>query len=623
MRSKICLLWCGVLIESVMPTAGYANTTVQTVANALLSPKIGRVSLTPVSTNLMGNVEIKDSSDRIQLASDQILVQVPSAPAPDIPQTDPNSDRFPQSPPTPSPLPPDTQQPVQPSPDPTPEPAPTTDTIQVNKIEVTGSTVFGSNQLDPIIKPVEGRTVTLAQLRAVADQITQLYLDRGDITTRAILVDQNITDGVVQIRVIEGKIERIDVEGTRHVNPDYVRSRVALGAKPPLNTGKLEDQLRLLRADPLFENVEASLRSGSAPGQSIVVVRVTEANRFQANVGVDNSSPPSVGGERFGTSLLYRNLTGLGDQIAASYNRTWTGGADTFDFSYRVPVNAMNGTLELRYAPNRNHITLPPFDTFDIKGNSDLYEISYRQPLKRSPREEFALSLGLTHQDGQTFLGATPTPFTIGTESNGVSRTSVIKFGQDYVRRSVNGAWGMRSLFSLGTGLLDATLNPEPIPDSRFFSWLGQVQRVQILSEDNFLIVQGDLQLTPNSLLPSEQFVIGGAQSVRGFRQNARGGDNGLRFSVEDRITIQRDEAGSPTMFLAPFFDLGWVWNKSDNPNVLQDQTFLAGAGLGLLWKPLPRLNLRIDYGLPLVNLRDRGTNAQDEGFYFNVNYQL
>jgi hemolysin activation/secretion protein len=138
------------------------------------------------------------------------------------------------------------------------------------------------------------------------------------------------------------------------------------------------------------------------------------------------------------------------------------------------------------------------------------------------------------------------------------------------------------------------------------------------------LIVGLDVQLTPNSLLPSQQFVIGGGQSVRGYRQNIRYGDNGVRFSVEDRITLLRDDAGSATLQIAPFFDLGAVWNKSDNPNnaTAPNQRFLAGAGLGVIWEPLPRLNVRLDYGVPFVDLRDRGDNAQDEGFYFSVLYQ-
>jgi hemolysin activation/secretion protein len=283
----------------------------------------------------------------------------------------------------------------------------------------------------------------------------------------------------------------------------------------------------------------------------------------------------------------------------------------------------MNGTLQLRAAPNRNKVTQRPFDVFDIRGETELYEISYRQPLIRSPREEFALSLGFTYQDGQTFTFAGPTPFGFGPDENGVSRTSVVKFGQDYLRRDVRGAWALRSLFSLGTGLFDATVNEDPVPDGRFLSWLGQIQRVQVLNNDNFLILQADVQLSTSGLLPSQQFVIGGGQSLRGYRQNVRAADNGVRFSIEDRITVQRDEAGAAIMQVAPFIDLGWVWNVDDNPNPLPDERFLAGVGLGLIWQPIPNLNIRLDYGIPLVEIDDRGENAQDQGFYFSVNYQL
>lgn len=528
--------------------------------------------------------------------------------------------------PTPTQESPNNQTPTQPSPTPTPTTEPSTQTIPVKTIKVTGSTVFGSQQLNPIVQPYEGRTLTLEQLREVADKITQLYLDQGYITSRAILANQVIPpDGVVEIAVIEGSLENIQVEGTRRVKPGYIRSRVQLGTGKPLNTGKLEDQLRLLRADPLFENVEASLRAGTGVGQSILIVRVVEADPFEGSVSIDNYSPPSVGSERLGLNLLYRNLTGYGDEIAASYYHTTTSGADSFDFSYRIPLNPMNGTLQLRAAPSRNKITQEPLNVFDIGGESELYEMSFRQPLIRSPREELALSLGFTYQEGQTFLFGSPSPFGIGPDENGVSSTRVIKFGQDYLRRDVKGAWSLRSLFSFGIGALGATTNPNPIPDGGFVSWLGQIQRVQILNEDNFLIVGADIQLTPDSLLPSQQFVIGGGQSLRGYRQNIRSGDNGVRFSVEDRITLERNEAGASIFQLAPFFDAGVVWNKSDNPNnqFLPSQRFLAGIGLGIIWEAQPGLSLRLDYGHPLIKVDDRGTNAQDRGFYFSVRYQF
>ncbi|MBC5796874.1 ShlB/FhaC/HecB family hemolysin secretion/activation protein [Sphaerospermopsis sp. LEGE 00249] len=498
-----------------------------------------------------------------------------------------------------------------------------TEKIQVNKIEVLGSTIFNQEQLNTLTKEVEGRSVSLEELTKVADAITQFYLDRGYLTSRAILANSTITDGVVKIQIIEGGLEKIEVEGTKHIHPNYVRSRVALGIKKPLSTADIENQLRLLRIDPLFSKVEGILRAGTKLGESILVVRVTEANPLQASLNVDNYSPPSVGSERFGINTVYRNLTGWGDELAASYYFTARGGSNVYDFSYRIPVNTMNGTVQLRTAINNNQVIQEPFKNANIRGESQLYEISFRQPLVRSLRQEFALSLGFTVQDGQTFTFAGPTAFGFGPDENANSRTRVIKFGQDYLSRDLQGAWSLRSLFSLGIDVFDATRNADPIPDGQFFSWLGQIQRIQRISDNYLLFAQAEVQLTPNSLLPSQQFIIGGGQSVRGYRQNTRAGDNGVRFAVENQITLSKDEKGNSSIKIAPFFDLGYVWNKDDNPNTLQRQTFLAGTGVGVLWQLVPGFNIRLDYSLPLINLDDRGVNAQDDGFYFSVGYKL
>ncbi|MCS6812742.1 MAG: ShlB/FhaC/HecB family hemolysin secretion/activation protein, partial [Cyanobacteria bacterium] len=482
----------------------------------------------------------------------------------------------------------------------------------LQKIVVTGNTAISDAEIAEITRPLEGTTVDFQKLQAVADGITQLYLDRGYLTSRAIIPEQTAANGVVTIQVIEGGLERIEVQGNQRVSTEYIRSRVALGGITPLRQDRLEDQLRLLRSDPLFENVEASLRAGEGVGKSILVVRVTEANPFLANFSADNYSPPSVGSEKLGLGFGLRNVTGAGDQFLASYSFSTTSGSSLWDLSYRYPLNPMNGTIQLRFAPSSYRITDPTFAAFGIRGTTDLYDITFRQPLVRSPREEFALSFGFTYQRGQTFLfNNIPQQFGIGPDADGVSTTSVLKFGQDYVSRDIQGAWALRSQFNFGLGIFGATSNPEPVPDGSFFSWLLQAQRVQLLSPDQLLIIQADLQLAANTLLPSQQFVIGGGQSVRGFRQNVRSGDNGFRFSIENRITVQRDESGAPLVRLAPFLDIGAVWNVDGNPNLLPSQTFLAAAGIGFLWEPLPRLNIRLDYAVPFINLNDRGINVQ------------
>nr|MDJ0594361.1 BamA/TamA family outer membrane protein [Pleurocapsa sp. MO_226.B13] len=125
--------------------------------------------------------------------------------------------------------------------------------------------------------------------------------------------------------------------------------------------------------------------------------------------------------------------------------------------------------------------------------------------------------------------------------------------------------------------------------------------------------------VTPNDLSTSEQFVIGGAQSVRGYRQNARLGENGLRLSIEDRITLIKNQENTPLLQIAPFADFGIVWGDSTEDT---EDNFLAGIGLGLIAEPISGLSLRLDYAPPLVNLDDTGDNVQEDGFYFRIGYR-
>lgn len=499
---------------------------------------------------------------------------------------------------------------------PTPTPAEALpEQVEVQTLEVVGSTVFSPADFQSVLAPYENRTLSLEELQQAADAVTQLYLNAGYITSRAILPNQTVTNGNVQIQVIEGELEEIQVEGSDRL-ANYVRRRVALGGTKPVNQARLEDQLRLLRADPLFDNVEASLRAGTGVGQSILIVRVTEADPFIGNLSFDTLSPRSVGQYRLGATLQYLNLAGLGDTLTAAAYRTTTSGSQIYELSYEFPVNAMDGTVLLRLAPNSFRITDPREPTFNLglRGSTDIYEVIYRQPLIRTPREELALSAGFRYRNGNSLIAGFVTPPTI---------TSVFSFSQDYLRRDLSGAWAFRSQFRLGTGLFDATSRPDPQADGQFFSWLGQVQRVQVLNPDNLLVIQGDVQLSPDALLGSEQFFIGGQQSVRGYFQNARFGDNGLRLSVEDRITLVRDEGDNPIAQVSPFLDLGYVWASGGNRQVT-DQNFLMGTGAGFIFNPAEGLTARVDLGIPLISANQL-VSDQPEGLrvYFNANYRF
>jgi hemolysin activation/secretion protein len=484
----------------------------------------------------------------------------------------------------------------------------------IGEIEVVGSTVFDAATLSAIVAPYENHTVTLAELQAATDLITQQYLNAGYITSRAVLTPQAVAEGPVQIQVIEGGIEDIQIEGSDRLQ-DYIRVRIEQAGLQPVNQASLEDQLRLLRIDPLFESVQASLRAGSRAGQSRLIVQVTEAPTIGGALFSDNYSPPTVGDVRLGAGIQFRNLAGLGDTLFSSASFSTTEGSKVYELGYRVPISPTNGTLVVRMNPNNFEVTNDDFKTTDqeIRGSTDIYEVIVRQPLFRSPREEFALSLGYRYRNGQTLLGGTVTDATT---------TNVVTFGQDYVRRDAEGAWSLQSQFRLGEESQGDTILGNG-DTSGFFSWIAQVQRVQRLGNDHLLLVQGSLQLAPDALPGSEQFFAGGGLSVRGYDQNQRFGDSGFRISVEDQITLSRNDTGTPFVQLAPFVDMTYVWVDDDNPQVT-DNNFMLGTGMGLLVNITDALNARADLAYPLVDIEELDTdNPPGVRFYFSIGYRF
>ena len=489
--------------------------------------------------------------------------------------------------------------------------------LPIRSIQIKGNTVFSEDKFNSIVQEVEGKDFTqqeyIQTIQNITDKINALYQKDGYIAA-AKPSENDPNRGIIQINITESYLKNIRVEGTQQLK-SYVLNRLQLSNTEIINTAKIEDKLRLLKQDSLFTDVIATIKPLNNHEKELVVT-VKEAPTVAANVSVDNFSPATVGSERVNVGLNYRNLTGLGDEFSANSTISNTGGNKLFAVGYQVPLNAMNGSLQLSATFNSTKVTQSPFDVLNIQGEKQIYEIFYRQPLIRSSTEELALSLGLSIDNGQTFIFDKPTGFGFGPDKDGVSRTSVVAFRQDYRKSDISGNWFLGSEFKIGTGLFNPSTNDSPVPDGYFLNWSGSLQREQRLSDSNSLLVRANAQITSDSLLPSQQFIIGGGQSVRGYRQNARSGDNGLSLSIEDRISLNSN------FQIAPFLDLGTVWNVANNPNQLSSQPFLISSGLGIIWKPFKFIQLRLDYAFPFINLQDKGNNIQDDGLYFNINVQ-
>ncbi|WP_265272585.1 ShlB/FhaC/HecB family hemolysin secretion/activation protein [Nostoc sp. KVJ3] len=534
-------------------------------------------------------------------------------------------------PPIPSPLPsPELPQPLPPPAELFPPSAPTPipneppignfpQTIVVERFEVVGSTVFSPEELAKVTAEFTKRPISLTEVYQARSKITDLYVRNDYITSGAYIPPQTIQSGVVKIQVVEGKLEDIKVTGTRRLNPNYVRSRLAIATSAPLNRKRLLEALQLLQLNPLIQNVSAELSAGSRSGSSLLEVKVSEAKTFTSQIILDNGRSPSVGSFRRRLQLNEANLLGLGDNLGVAY--TNTDGSNSFDASYTLPLNPRNGTLSFNYGTTSSNVIEPPFNVLDIQSASRYYEVTFRQPIVQTPTQEFALGLTASRRESEASYSplGEQLPFPgLGADGQGRTKVSAFRFFQEWTSRNSREVIALRSQFSLGIDILNPTIN-QNAPDSRFFAWQGQAQWVRLLAPETLLLLRLNTQLASRTLLPLEQFGLGGQDSIRGYRQDYLLTDNGTFVSAEVQVPILRLPQINGTLQAVPFVDFGVGWNSSnrENPN----PNTLAAVGLGLRWSQGDRFTVRLDWGIPLISVDSNERTLQENGLYFSLLY--
>ena len=496
--------------------------------------------------------------------------------------------------------------------------------IYARKIVVTGSTVFTKEEIDRVTAPFENRTVTMEDLELLRRDLTRLYINKGYINSGAVIPDQTVTDGLITLQVIEGKITDIDLEGNRWFRDAFLRDRIALGARTPLDVYTLQNRLQLLQQDQRIQRIQAELRPGANPGEGVLKVRIEEKPPFSAWLAFNNYQSPTVGAQQGLITLAHQNLSGRGDILSLTY-----GGSSGLDYPlidvwYMVPINVHDTSLQFRYRKDDFGVVDDVFGPLDIVSRSESFEINLRQPVYKTLNQEFALALSLEYETNKNSLLGESFSFSPG-EVNGKSIAVPLRFLQEWTYRTQRQVFAVRSRFSFGLDIGDATINADKsIPDGKFVSWLGQFQWARLMDLlDSQLLFRADLQLSDQSLLPIEQISVGGRYSVRGYRENLLVRDQAFIASLEARIPIVQNKRWADYLQLCPFFDYGRATNKDFPTPSPKD---ISSLGLGLRWsasgiKSPVTLKPEIEFywGHSLRQIDQPDEDLQDSGIHFQI----
>lgn len=491
--------------------------------------------------------------------------------------------------------------------------------FKLKGVTLSGNDNISSESFDFLIAKYTGKEVYLSDLRELATAIKKEYRERGYIAAYVYLPPQSITDGMVEIAVIEGKLGAIEVTGNKWFSDKVVRRFLRLGSGQVLFYDNLRRALSFLNKHRDLQT-KAILKPGTEAKTTDLEINVKD--KFPVHVGADvnNLGTQNTGKTRVGFSLSDTNLFGQMDQLSSRFqlgSRTWSVGAD-----YNIPVHSSGTLVGMSYT--RSHVKVGGvFQDLDIKGDATDYGVYAIQPVLSRSWVDAAVNLGFDWKSVKNK--------TLGQES-GHDELRILNAG---VNPEFTDAWGKTffpNSFYVGfSGFLGASHknNPgatRPGTGGQFTIYRSSLIRYQRLPLDMMYVFRGQMQLTNNALPPSEQLSLGGALAVRGYPEGEFLADYGAYMTNELYIPTYffpkdwklpySSEPVRKQIQGVGFFDFGG--GNLRQPLVGEkDNRTLAGTGIGMRIRMFDKVYARIQWAMP-TGSRSQVTGSET-AFYYGV----
>ena len=455
-------------------------------------------------------------------------------------------------------------------------------------VEMDDSVVMPKEKSDAIIAPYIGQEVSVEDLYAIVEQLNMWYRENGYITCRAYLPPQTIHAGVVRIARVEGRTGNIEVKGNQYTNADYITDRMGLEKGEIVNINTLDERITWFNeTNDVF--LHLTLRAGKEPGTTDYELAVREPQNQTTTLYYDGAGNETTGRWRSGVFYNHRSVSGIRDALSLGYLHAQ--GLESFSVSYSVPVSKRGTRLGFEYSTNATNVIDGLYREWGMEAYGHAYAaaVSLRHPIRanRAGRTELSFSFGRQHSATELMnMNIVDDTFTEG--------TAAIAFTHYGPRRAfyhryayTSGRWENNSMMA----------GFQTSEDYGFFAgnWLYQ----QGIGDGQLLSIRASAQMSErDNLRASKQFFLGGAYSVRGYKENAIGADNGYCFGVEYAMPLIKDKSLS----LYGFFDYGGLWGENRPKHYI-----LAGTGVGLRARVANILSVDVAVGFPLRRKLDGG----------------
>ena len=420
------------------------------------------------------------------------------------------------------------------------------------------SEILTKEQIQAVTASYIGKQVTLKDLREMADKITNIYRDKGYMTCGAVLPPQRIHDGVVEIRLIEGKTGTVNLTGNRYTKTGYIMNRINLKPGEIANTEKLNRDLRWFQGTNDVQ-LRVVMKPGAEEGTTDYDIMAFEPQNQSVTLYTDNDGYESSGRWRAGIFYNMKSVSGHRDSLRAHF--IGSRGTKAWSLGYSVPISRKGMRLELDYSGNKTKVVKGELEPLGVEGKSNSYSLTWRAPFHVTEKSRHEAGLQYVHQKSETDLGHGQVQWVDDRINRVIPYVSFTHYGKDSVlyhkqsfvwarRRDIDGESDTGKLYRLSSFWQKRNTNGQ--------FWQARLDG-QFGSGDN--------------LAASDRFFIGGVNSVRGYEEGFIGGSRGISMGLEYHIPVDK----AKRIFVYPFFDWGTVGGYA-----APEHNKLMSAGIGI-----------------------------------------
>ena len=508
------------------------------------------------------------------------------------------------------------------------------DTFPIVRFRVVGNSALPQADIDRLLADSTGPARTLRDVQQAIDRLEAAYRAAGFAATHVSAPEQELTGGVVTLKVSESRLSHVIVKGNVHFDADNVRASLP-GLQPgqPANLRAMSDSIQLANDNPA-KQVGVTLAPAGADGDVDATITVDDHDPLRVIANLDNTGTPGSGRWRTGVALQHANLFGLDHVGTLAYTTSPDSPSgvhvDLWSLGYRVPLYGIGDSVDVLYG--RSSVNVPGASptlggVLGFTGKGQVFGVHWNLFFARQGERSSKLVLGLDRRETDSSCNTAAGPV------DSSDPVSSIAACLPYTTNPVSLTWYGQQQGTDATAEAYLGLSRNVASGSRYTNVDGQRDHYSYLTpgnrdtRDGFMALHGggsitialagdwqarlagSGQLASDPLLASEQFGLTGAAAVRGFEERAVATDSGAFVNAEFYTPDLAQRNALPGSLRALVFaDGGHGFNSHVGASGIAASATVSSLGGGLRAGFGRDLSVRVD----VARVGDAGGSATE-----------